>query len=644
MTSADISPVAPVALAALMQRCGLTPENPEAWCDLARGLLASGQPLRALSALGRAHRLAPANLDYALSRVQIAQQADMAQAELVRLTEEADADPLNTAPLAARAMLLHFLGRNVEAIDALDAACALAPDNGRIWALLGGVLARSFHLKRAEAVLKHALQLDPGNRAIRQDRAAVLLRMYRSSEAQQELQAVLEDSPDNVPLLCNLATATLNLGLQDAALAIARRAQSLEPGNSLALRTIANTLPYTASADAQTLLAAQRDCAACLQRPATPSRFLNRPEPDRPLRVGLLAGLLKTHPVAWLTLAGFESLDPREFTLIGFAETLPTDAMSRRFRSVARDWRCIAALDDAALADAARSLEVDILIDLGGYGDVGRMTACAHRLAPVQIKWVGMQNHSTGMPEMDWILTDRWETPPDLAQYYTERLLVLPDGYVCYSPPADAPEVASSPAAKNGYVTFGCFTNLAKVTPEVLATWSAVLRRVPDSRFVLKSHALADPRIAERIRAAFASHGVSADRLDLRGPSPHRDFLAQYADMDIALDTFPYCGGLTTVEALWMGVPTLTVPGSFFAARHSLSHLSNAGLPDWAAPDSAGYVAMAVQRASDVAALSVLRGGLRAHVRRSPLCDAPRFGRSLGAALRHAWQEWCGSR
>lgn len=175
MTGLAVSAGAPrVTLADLMQRCGLTPDSPEAWCDLGRALLASGQPLRALSAVGRAHRLAPANLDYALSRVQLAQQADMAQAELFRLTEEADADPLNTAPLAARAMLLHFLGRNVEAIDALDAACALAPDNGRIWALLGGVLARSFHLKRAEAVLQHALKLDPANRAIRQDRGAVL--------------------------------------------------------------------------------------------------------------------------------------------------------------------------------------------------------------------------------------------------------------------------------------------------------------------------------------------------------------------------------------------------------------------------------------------------------------------------------------
>lgn len=190
----------------------------------------------------------------------------------------------------------------------------------------------------------------------------------------------------------------------------------------------------------------------------------------------------------------------------------------------------------------------------------------------------------------------------------------------------------------------------AKLTTQMLAfarkqrTWSAVLRRVPESRFVLKSHALADPKVAERIRAAFASHGICADRLGLRGPSPHRDFLAQYADIDIALDTFPYCGGLTTVEALWMGVPTITVPGSFFAARHSLSHLSNAGLADWAAPDLAGYVEMAVRRASDVAALSTLRGGLRARVRRSPLCDAPRFGRNLGSALRHAWRQWCASR
>src|SRR5262249_10260192 len=155
-----------------------------------------------------------------------------------------------------------------------------------------------------------------------------------------------------------------------------------------------------------------------------------------------------------------------------------------------------------------------ILIDLGGYGDAGRMAACAHRMAPVQIKWVGMQNHSSGLPEMDWIITDRWETPPELEQFCSERPLRLDDGYVCYSPPPYATDIGSLPALRNGHVTFGCFNNLAKITPTVIATWSAILLRVPDARLILKAHQFADAPTAGRYLAEFASHGVSPERIE----------------------------------------------------------------------------------------------------------------------------------
>jgi protein O-GlcNAc transferase len=252
-----------------------------------------------------------------------------------------------------------------------------------------------------------------------------------------------------------------------------------------------------------------------------------------------------------------------------------------------------------------------------------------------------MQSHTTGLPEMDWILTDRWETPPELAHLYTERLLLMPDGYVCYSPPPYAPDVAPLPALINGHVTFGCFNNLAKVTPRVIATWCSVLRRVEGSHLVLKTHQFTDPVTTGRVRAAFATHGIPPERLELRGPSGHRDFIGEYNDIDIVLDPFPYSGGLTTCEALWMGVPTVTVPREIFASRHSMSHLSNAGLADWVACDMAAYVELAVTKASDVAALAALRARLRARVKASPLCDAPRFGRNLGAALRYVWRDWC---
>ena len=222
-----------------------------------------------------------------------------------------------------------------------------------------------------------------------------------------------------------------------------------------------------------------------------------------------------------------------------------------------------------------------MLIDLGGYGKSGRMAACAHRIAPVQMKWVGMQTHSTGLPEIDWFLSDRWETPPELEPHYSERVLRLPDGYVCYSPPAYAPDLVPPPAAANGHITFGCFNNLAKVTGQVIRTWAAILDRVPTSVLVLKTYQFSEPDSAARIREAFAALGVGADRIVLRGASPHRTFLGVPNQIDIVLDPFPYSGGLTTCEALWMGVPTVTLPNETFASRHSISHLSNAGLSDW---------------------------------------------------------------
>jgi len=200
---------------------------------------------------------------------------------------------------------------------------------------------------------------------------------------------------------------------------------------------------------------------------------------------------------------------------------------------------------------------------------------------------------------------------------------------------------AELPALARGHLTFGCFNNTAKITPVVIATWVRVLRAVPRSRLVLKAHQFGEAATTRHFMEAFAAQGIEEERVELRDGSPHRQLLAQYGDIDVVLDPFPYSDGLTTCEALWMGVPTVTVPGESFASRHSASHLSNAGLADWVVADLDGYVARAVAAAADVAGLARLRAGLRAQVRASPLCDAPRFGRSLGEALRHAWRAWC---
>lgn len=625
----------------LLRGLGRSPDRADAWDALGLALLGLGDPAIALTAFVEAQRLAPAVLDYVLHGLDAAAAAGMTEAEEARLALICAANPADPVPRAGLGVALERLGRRAEAIDSLLIAAALAPEAKLPALLLGGVLARSNRLREAEAALARAIELDPDNRGTLNDRAAVLMRMHRHAEARAVLLEHIDRFGEDVPSLCNLANATACLGWQSDAVAHARLAITMRPDLVLPRRALCNTLPYLDGVRAADLLAALRDCGARMPRVAMPA-LRNQPDPGRRLTVGLLSGTLKTHPVGWLTIAGFETLDPASFDLVCLVgNAQPNDPIARRFRAIARDWIEIDTLSDEALAHLARAQGVDVLIDLGGYGDAARMPACAHRLAPVQVKWVGMQNHSSGLAEMDWFLTDRWETPDGFEAVYSERLLRLPDGYVCYSPPPYAPDLAPPPSVRNGHVTFGCFNNLAKLTPATLEAWRLILERLPDARLILKTHQFSDAATAHRIRATF---GAAGDRVETRGSSGHRAFMGEYNDIDIALDPFPYSGGLTTIEALWMGVPTLMLPGEIFAARHSLSHMSNAGLEGWAAGDVAGYVDLAVAKASDIGALAELRAGLRARVKTSPLCDAPRFGRNLGRALRHAWMQWCDGR
>jgi len=626
----------------LLLRClALCPERAEAWDALGLALMLTGDGTSAAAAFAEAHRIAPAVVSYALHRVEAAHAAGQLDAELVKLELGAEADPLDPVLFTALGLAQERAGQRAKAIDALETACALVPDATTPAAMLGRLLARANRLAEAETVLRRACDRDPGNPALCNDHGAVLMRLHRHAAAHARLEPILQAShPPETGVLCNMATVLVSLGRQQDGVNMARRAVALDPASPLARRTLANALPYCGNVGGAAMLAAVTECAARLPRRASPA-FANSPDPSRRLRIGLLSGSLRAHPVGWLTVAGFEALDPAQFEIVGLAQATGGDSIARRFRTRAAEWHEVDALDDPALAAFAREQAIDVLIDLGGYGELGRLAACAYRLAPVQLKWVGMQTHSTGLPEIDWFLSDWWETPPELERFYTERVLRLPDGYVCYSPPAYAPDVGKLPAKENGFVRFGCFNNLAKLTPQVIRTWAKILRRVPASVLVLKTYQFSETETAARVRDAFAAWGISRERIDLRGASPHRQFMAEYDQIDLVLDPFPYSGGLTTCEALWMGVPTVTLPGETFASRHSMSHLSNVGLGDWVAGDLDGYVELAVAKATDLVGLATLRAGLRARVKTSPLCDAPRFGRNLGVALRLAWGEWC---
>jgi len=625
------------ATAPLLRCCGLAPGNQDAWSTLGRAYMDAEAADLALAAFRRAQRLAPGSIAVVHWLVAAALAAGQGVAEAARLEATSKCNPLDPILHLARGLILDGLGLLDPAVDALEAAVALAPRARDPIRILAGVLSRTARSREAEMALRQALVLDPTNPQLMNDHAAVLMRVHRHAEARDLLREVLWRNGPHPSVLCNLANATLCLGLQTEALELAQAAIALDPEAVLPRRSLVNTLPYQDGVTGAALLQAARACAERLPRGSSPV-LRKASEPDRVLTVGLLSGSLRTHPVGWLTIAGFEHLDPAAFRIICLGRAMePGDPIAMRFHSVARSWENVGPLDDAALAQRARDLDIDILIDLGGHGDGSRMTACARRLAPVQIKWVGMQNHSSGLPEMDWFLTDRWETPPALEPLYSERMLRLPNGYACYSAPAHAPDVVPAPVLRNGCVTFGCFNNIAKITSRAIATWCEIMQALPGSRLVLKTHQLGDAPTAARFRESFRAFGIDPQRVETRGSSPHRTFLANYNDIDLVLDPFPYSGGLTTCEALWMGVPTVTLPGEIFASRHSISHLSNAGFAEWVARDLTDYRQIALRWASDPAGLAGLRETMRARVRASPLCDAPRFGRALGMALRHAW-------
>ena len=621
----------------LLRCCGIQPRRAEAWEALGIALLATEDSAAAESAFAEARRLAPDDIGIALRLVEAAFAAGSATAELARLEVATERDPLDVAQLTARAILLDRLGRGEEAVDLLETAVLLAPDAPLPAAALANALLHTAQFAAAVPALKRATELSPDNLGLRNDHAAALNRVHRYREGREILESLIAEFGEQPALLCNLANSLISLGLQAAGVAAARRATEVAPEQSLGWRTLSSALTYCDGVAAAEILAAARQAASLLPRDGAPPP--TRPEASgRRLRLGLLSPNLRTHPVGWLTLAAFEALDPAAFELICLGQARSDDAVCRRFQAIAAEWHVITGRPAAAVATCIREAGIDILIDMGGWGDQGTLAVCALRPAPVQVKWVGMQNHSSGVAEMDWFISDQRETPEGADTLYCERLLRLPDGYVCYSAPPYAPEVAALPADARGAVTFGCFNNLAKITPPTIAAWARVLTRVPGSRLVLKTHQFNDRTTAAWMRESFAVHGVDPSRIETRGSSSHRAQLAQHADIDIVLDPFPYSGGLTTCEALWMGVPVVTMPGESFASRHSASHLGNAGLGDWVAADIAGYVDLAVARAADLPALRRLRAGLRPMMKASPLCDAPRFAANLGAALRQVWQ------
>jgi len=428
----------------------------------------------------------------------------------------------------------------------------------------------------------------------------------------------------------------------DEALSCYRRAMELDPKCVEAHSSWLYSLTMSCSINADQLFVEHRkwgELHALL--PAHVPPHANSRDPGRPLRIGYVSPDFRKHPVAMFIDPVLRHHDRASYETILYAEVPSPDEVSARLHESVAGWRSTCGLSHAALAQQIRDDGIDILVELAGHTHRTRLLTLAIKPAPVQVTYLGYPNTS-GVPAIDYRITDAVADPPGEPRRYTEELIRLPHSFCCFTPPLPAPEVSPLPALATGRVTFGSLHNLAKVNVQVLDLWSQVLRALPNSRLLIIRDTL-HGSMADFIRGEFARRGLSSDRVELRHELPGGQHLPVYDEIDVALDVFPWSGHTTSCESLWMGVPMLTLYGDRHAGRLVSSVMSAVGLPGWIARTPHQFVEIAASQTRDLAHLAKLRRGLREQMVESPLCDGAAFARDLESLYREIWCKWCRS-
>ncbi|SRR5579875_291882 len=592
-----------------------TPRNADIHHNLGETWRHLGENAKALACFERATACNPDHIEAFRCGAEVAI-AEAARREAAqRWGDAAHYKQLAAKLLIAAGQRMRDSGDRVGAVEVLRRATELDPNNADAWTQFGETLLNTSP-SQAIPVLRRAVKLDP--------------------------HAGLAHS-----LLC---TALSWLYREDEARTASKIARAAVPAyvETQPILDVFESFPLYAGGDMEQIFAAHKawgDAQISRQR-TPPMAFKNNRDPERRLRIGYVSPDLRVHSVSSFFEPLLRAHRREEFDVICYSgvRLLAEDETTARLKALASLWRAIPpSVDDETFRRQVRSDRIDILIDLAGHTRDSRISGFAVKPAPVTVTWLGYPT-TTGLTTVDWRITDALADPEGAEAFHTEQLMRLDDCFLCYAPPAVAPEVARLPVLTKGCITFGSFNNQMKINPGVIAAWSQLLKSVPGAQLIIKSGMLDDDGVAARLRNGFTDEGIDVARVELRPwIAGAREHLASYADIDIALDPFPYNGTTTTCEALWMGVPVVTLIGDRHSGRVGFDLLTRVGLERFAAPDVDGYVRIATALAADRNALVALRAELRERVARSPLCDATRFARVFESALRAAWRQWCES-
>ena len=571
------------------------------------------------------------------------------QRELGRLAESAKAWSA-AARLAGDAesynnlgLLLQEAGELEQAEASFLTATRRRPDLAEAHANLGRLCHATGRVAEAEASLRTVLRIRPQLAEAHNTLAAVLLDRGRLPDVEASCRTAIALKTDYVDAHTTLGAILGGAGRLAEAEASFRRALELCPEDAEAHSNLLFSHCYQAHLSPQACLQEARQFGARASARAAQGRYtswLAAAEPQ-PLRVGLVSGDLRQHPVGHFLDGLLAQLDRSRLEVFAYPTHHHSDALTQRVRAHCAGWTPLYGHGDAQAARLIHADGIHVLIDLSGHTAHNRLPVFAYKPAPVQVSWLGYFA-TTGVAEIDYLLADPVSVPPAHHGHFSETIWYLPDTRLCFTPPQDAPAVAPLPALANGFVTFGSFQNLAKLNDAVLALWARVLAALPAARLRLQNKQLADAAVRQQLGQRLQDVGIAADRVSMQGSAPREAYLVAHGEVDLILDTFPFPGGTTTCEALWMGVPTLTLAGDRLIGRQGASLLAAAGLREWIAETPAEHVDKALAFARDLPALAALRGRLRAQVLASPLFDAPRFARNLEIALREMWQRWHG--
>lgn len=601
-------PRKPLTLQQVRKKVQQCPNDDAAWQALARYLLRDGELGEAQEAIERAVKLAPQEAEHLEWKGHIEYLRHAVGEALQSLEQAQEIEPDSVLGLLTLAKIHSEYGANAKALTYIERAEALAPKDIRVLDTKGAILNGLFRFEEAGEIFARLIKLDPGSFVHWNNAGNTFRDMGQLDEADRHYQ----------------------------------KAIALDSNNPVAYSNRLTALHYDPEATRDNIA----EIVSQWEKRYAPAGEFTRPvpnnrEPARRLRIGMFSDGFRKHPVGKMIIRCLENLDPTQAELFAYSSSDVSDELTQRLKRAFHHWLPIRHLSDDAFAQRIRDDRIDILIDLSGHNAGNRMRVMAMTPAPLLVKWVGGLINTTGVQAIDYLISDRIETPAGEDAYYTEKLIRLPDDYIVFDPPTNLPRISELPAKRNGYITLACFNNPTKLNTVTLLEWAKVMHQLPDSRLLLKGRPYASEAFCERIYQQMEAGGIARERILIEGPGTNHELLEAYNQADIALDPWPYSGGLTTCEAFIMGLPVVTMTGPTFAGRHSATHLINAGMPELVTHSWEEYRAKVIELASDLDSLATIRQHLRDVLLQSPVCDGPRFARHFTQAMRAIWQRYC---